>query len=86
MAFTHQLAKESGIRILSFGHAGDGNLHVYILKDELPEETWRPQMEELMKRMYDEAHRLGGQVSGEHGIGYAKRSYLKDSRVRFRWN
>lgn len=79
VAFTHQLAKESGIRILSFGHAGDGNLHVYILKDELPEEIWRPQMEELMKRMYDEAHRLGGQVSSEHGIGYAKRSYLKDS-------
>lgn len=52
---------------------------MYILKDELPEEIWRPQMEELMKRMYDEAHRLGGQVSGEHGIGYAKRSYLKDS-------
>ncbi|MCK9221066.1 MAG: FAD-binding protein [Limnochordia bacterium] len=79
VAYTNKLAEESEIRILSFGHAGDGNLHVYILRDDLPEQVWRPQMEQLMKKMYDHAKELGGQVSGEHGIGYAKRRYLEDS-------
>lgn len=79
VAYTNKLSEESEIRILSFGHAGDGNLHVYILRDDLPEQVWRPQMEHLMKKMYDHAKELGGQVSGEHGIGYAKRRYLRDS-------
>lgn len=77
--FTHKLQKEYEIRIKSFGHAGDGNLHIYILKDDLSEEEWQTKLNNVMKRMYDEAKELSGQVSGEHGIGYAKREYLSDS-------
>jgi glycolate oxidase len=77
--FTHTLQEEYKIRIKSFGHAGDGNLHIYILKDELTEEVWQEKLNAVMKCMYDRAKELNGQVSGEHGIGYAKKEYLKES-------
>ncbi len=67
------------IRIESFGHAGDGNVHIYLCKDDLPEEEWRVKREKLMQLMYDKAAELGGQVSGEHGIGHAKTTYLAAS-------
>ena len=76
--FTHQLAKEQGIRIPSFGHAGDGNLHVYICRDGLPEEIWKKKLSICFEKMYALAGEYGGQVSGEHGIGYAKRPYLAE--------
>lgn len=75
--FTHSLEEDMEIRIRSFGHAGDGNLHIYILRDGLSEKPWKEKLNETMKRMYDKAKSLNGQVSGEHGIGFAKKSYLK---------
>lgn len=74
--YIHGLYKEVNIRIKSFGHAGDGNLHAYILKDELSEEEWEEKMKAAMDKIYGKARELSGQVSGEHGIGYAKKSYL----------
>lgn len=75
--FTHTLADELKVRIPSFGHAGDGNLHIYICRDELDEEAWRRVLNESFDQMYKKAEELGGLVSGEHGIGYAKKEYLK---------
>ncbi|ERK32117.1 FAD-binding oxidoreductase [Clostridium intestinale] len=75
--YTHQLEEKHEIRIRSFGHAGDGNLHIYILKDALDEETWNKKLLEVMEDMYAKGRELKGQVSGEHGIGLAKRPYLK---------
>lgn len=77
--YIHGLYKEVNIRIKSFGHAGDGNLHAYILKDELSEEEWNKKMKTAMDMIYGKARELSGQVSGEHGIGYAKKSYLMES-------
>ncbi|EOD00877.1 FAD-binding oxidoreductase [Caldisalinibacter kiritimatiensis] len=77
--FTNDLQKEFDIRIRSFGHAGDGNLHVYVLKDDLSEEEWKEKLSGVFKAMYDKAEELGGQVSGEHGIGFAKKPYLEKS-------
>ena len=77
--FVHALRAEIGIRIKSFGHAGDGNLHVYILRDDLPEDKWHELMNRAMNRMYEKARELKGQVSGEHGIGLVKQPYLKES-------
>lgn len=77
--YIHNLYKEINIRIKSFGHAGDGNLHAYVLKDDLSEEEWQKRMTEAMDKIYDKAKELNGQVSGEHGIGYAKKSYLMAS-------
>ena len=79
MSFTEALAKEYDLPILSFGHAGDGNLHVYILRGERSREEWLVLMEQAMERIYAKAKELTGQVSGEHGIGFAKREYLAES-------
>ena len=75
--FTHELADEFHVRIPSFGHAGDGNLHVYICRDALNDEEWEKTLSAIFDRMYAKSVELGGLVSGEHGIGYAKKEFLK---------
>ncbi len=75
--FTHSLADEMNVRIPSFGHAGDGNLHIYICRDELDDKMWEETLKVCFDRMYEKAEEMGGLVSGEHGIGYAKKEYLK---------
>lgn len=77
--FTNELQSRFDIRIRSFGHAGDGNLHIYVLKDDLTEEVWQQKLKDVMQCMYDEARVLDGMVSGEHGIGFAKKPYLNES-------
>jgi glycolate oxidase len=79
VAFTHSLRAKHGVRIKTFGHAGDGNLHAYILKDDLQDSEWHRRLEAAMEEIYEKARSLEGQVSGEHGIGFAKRDYLKKS-------
>ncbi|WP_234121671.1 FAD-binding oxidoreductase [Clostridium hydrogenum] len=74
--YTNELQNKFNIRIRSFGHAGDGNLHVYILRDDLSKEEWDKKLEEIFKCMYSKAIELEGLVSGEHGIGFAKKKYL----------
>ena len=64
------------MRIPSFGHAGDGNLHVYVCRDALSEEEFHLRLEEAFDKMYQYAAQLSGLVSGEHGIGYAKKEYM----------
>ena len=75
--FTHELAKEFNVRIPSFGHAGDGNLHIYICRDTLDDEAWESVKNAIFDRMYEKSVELGGLVSGEHGIGYAKKEYIR---------
>jgi glycolate oxidase len=77
--FTHRLQETEGIRIKSFGHAGDGNLHAYVLKDDMSDEEWEKRMKRVMDLMYQKAKEMNGQVSGEHGIGFVKQPYLKES-------
>ncbi|WMJ80857.1 FAD-binding oxidoreductase [Clostridium sp. MB40-C1] len=74
--YTHDLEKEFDVRIPSFGHAGDGNLHVYICKDNLSDEDWKKKLKEVFECMYKKSEELKGLVSGEHGIGYAKREFM----------
>ena len=75
--YTHAVARELGLRIPSFGHAGDGNLHVYICRDDLNAADWKESLEKAFDMMYRKALELNGQVSGEHGVGYAKKEYMK---------
>lgn len=79
VTYLHSLQEEFDLRIKSFGHAGDGNLHAYLLKDDLSDEEWEKRMSGAMEKVYVKARSLGGQVSGEHGIGFAKKPYLKES-------
>ncbi len=66
-----------GLRIESFGHAGDGNMHINMLRDGLPWDQWRRKVDRAMELLYEKAEELSGMVSGEHGIGHAKRAYLE---------
>ena len=74
--YTNELQKEFNIRIRSFGHAGDGNLHVYVLKDDLTDEVWDKKIADVFEAMYSKSRELKGLVSGEHGIGFAKKAYM----------
>ena len=76
--FTHELSAEMKVRIPSFGHAGDGNLHIYICRDGLNDAEWESTLAQCFDRMYEKAKEMGGLVSGEHGIGFAKKGYLKE--------
>lgn len=79
VTYTDGLQEKLGVRIRYFGHAGDGNLHIYILRDALSEQKWKEKLNEAMRLMYKKAGELRGQVSGEHGIGHAKMTYLEES-------
>lgn len=74
--YTDELQKQYDVRIRSFGHAGDGNLHVYVLRDALKETQWEEKLSAVFEAMYNKSRELKGLVSGEHGIGYAKKSYM----------
>lgn len=77
--FVSGIEKRYEIKIRSFGHAGDGNLHIYICRDNLENDVWQDKLGMVMQELYNMADKLGGQVSGEHGIGHAKISYMKKS-------
>ncbi|MCM1260876.1 MAG: FAD-binding oxidoreductase [Prevotella sp.] len=76
--FTYELAEKYQIRIPSFGHAGDGNLHIYICKDAYSHTEFEEKLSAIFDEMYKKAKAVGGLVSGEHGIGYAKKTYMKE--------
>lgn len=76
--YTHKLEHIFNMRMPSYGHAGDGNFHVYLCRDDMSESEWSEKLAEAFKLMYDKASELGGLVSGEHGIGYAKKSYMAE--------
>lgn len=76
--YTNELADKLNMRIPSFGHAGDGNLHIYLCKDDLDDRTWEEKLNQAFNLLYKKAKELKGLVSGEHGIGYAKRVYLQN--------
>ena len=71
-----RIAKEKGIIVSNIGHAGDGNVHSLIAIGELPEEEWPKALESTIEELIDIALSLGGTISGEHGLGLAKKKYL----------
>lgn len=77
--YTKEVAGRVGVRIESFGHAGDGNLHIYVLRDGMEQEEWDAKITRAMDLLYEKGQALGGMVSGEHGIGVAKRTYMEKS-------
>jgi D-lactate dehydrogenase (cytochrome)/glycolate oxidase len=70
LAGIRRLAEEAGLRVLNFGHLGDGNIHVNIMHDKSAGQG--PKAEALMARIIDLVIGLGGTMSGEHGVGLAK--------------
>ena len=64
--------------IKSFGHAGDGNLHIYQCSNDLEEEEFKKRVDKYFNVLYKRATEIGGLVSGEHGIGRGKIKYLRE--------
>ncbi len=73
--FVAAVAHKYQLRIGTFGHMGDGNLHPTFLTDERNAAEMH-RVEEAFKEIFDEAIRLGGTITGEHGVGLSKRSFL----------
>jgi FAD/FMN-containing dehydrogenase len=70
-----------GIEVIWFGHIGDGNLHINVLRpNDLDEPAFLAQCEKVTRLLASTLHRHGGSISAEHGIGLVKRAYLESTR------
>ena len=76
LAKVKALGEAHGFRSICYGHAGDGNLHINILRDDLDEETWNSTLTAAIRELFAEVVRLGGTLSGEHGIGYVQKNFM----------
>ena len=79
LVYTHDEAERQGVYVRSFGHAGDGNLHIYCCSNDLEEDEFKRRVKRLMDACYAKCTEFEGQVSGEHSIGHAKKAYLRES-------
>src|SRR5207248_1212702 len=70
---TLEIGKRLGLMVATYGHAGDGNLHANVLYDG-PED--RPRVDEAVEAIVRTAVELGGTITGEHGVGLAKKKFL----------
>ncbi len=74
-----RLGKKYNVQIPCYGHAGDGNLHATLVKDpRTPMDEWRKNESLCLEELYKITHRLGGKISGEHGIGIKRKQSLKE--------
>lgn len=79
LVYVHEEADKQGVYVKSFGHAGDGNLHIYCCSNDLEEDEFKRRVKKLMDASYAKCTEFEGQVSGEHSIGHAKKEYLRQS-------
>ncbi len=71
-----EISAKYGITTICYGHSGDGNIHVNILKNKLDDKTWEQILDKAIREIFKLTISLGGTISGEHGIGYSQKSYL----------
>jgi glycolate oxidase len=71
-----EIGKKYGFHSVCYGHAGDGNLHVNIIKGDLSDEKWNVELPIAIRELFTEVIKLGGTISGEHGIGLVQKSYM----------
>ena len=78
LTYIKSIEADYGFEIKSFGHAGDGNLHIYTCSNDMELEEFKSQVHDFMKKAYAKATEFGGLISGEHGIGHGKQAYLSE--------
>ncbi len=71
-----EIGKKYGFHSVCYGHAGDGNLHVNIIKGDLTDEQWNGSLRDGIKEIFLLVKSLGGTLSGEHGIGLVQKEYM----------
>jgi len=70
------IGKKYGFNSVCYGHAGDGNLHVNIIKGALSDDVWNVDLPNAISEIFELCKSLGGTISGEHGIGLVQKNYL----------
>jgi len=71
-----EIARQHGVATICYGHAGDGNIHVNVLRMGAGDTTWNEELPRAIEEIFRLTVSLGGTISGEHGIGYSQRRYL----------
>ncbi len=77
--YVNEVGESYDFEVKYFGHAGDGNLHIYTCSNDMEQEEFLKQVDTFMSSIYKKAMELGGQISGEHGIGMGKVKYLAEA-------
>jgi glycolate oxidase len=81
-----ELGVQYDFKVVCYGHAGDGNLHIRIFKEGTPNSYGDDAMNHCLRALFELVHRLGGTISGEHGVGLIQKSYMnivmKDANLR----
>lgn len=72
-----EIGKKYGFRSVCYGHAGDGNLHVNIIKDGMSDEDWNNNIHKGITEIFELCIKLKGTISGEHGIGWVQKPYIE---------
>jgi glycolate oxidase len=70
------IGSKYGFHSVCYGHAGDGNLHVNIIKGDLPDEQWNGSLKQGIQEIFLLVKKLGGTISGEHGVGLVQKEYM----------
>lgn len=70
------IGSKYGFRSVCYGHAGDGNLHVNIVKGDMSDQKWNEELPNGIREIFELVKQLGGTISGEHGIGLVQKSYM----------
>lgn len=73
---TKEIGKNFGFNSVCYGHAGDGNLHINIIKGEMSDYNWKNILSKGIREIFKLTKSLGGTISGEHGIGYVQKEYM----------
>ena len=76
LAGVKEIGKKYGFSSVCYGHAGDGNLHVNIIKGKLTDKQWSEELPKAIREIFKLTVDLGGTISGEHGIGYVQKNYM----------
>jgi len=70
------LGKQYNFNVVCYGHAGDGNLHIRIHKEGTPNSYGDAEMNKCLRAMFELVYKLGGTISGEHGVGLIQKGYM----------
>lgn len=71
-----EIGAKYGFKSVCYGHAGDGNLHINIIKGDLSDDFWNNELKTAIREIFDLTVKLGGTLSGEHGIGYVQKEFM----------
>jgi glycolate oxidase len=76
MDIVSEIETRYSLRAICYGHAGDGNIHVNILKEDYSDQRWEELLSVAVAELFSRVNEIGGSISGEHGIGLTQKQYL----------